>query len=337
MRNVSNTWAVILAGGDGKRLQQITTNAQGETIPKQYCSLLRNTCLLEDAIARAYAVTLPQQVCAVVASQHRRWWSLPLSVLSPRNIFIQPANRGTAYGILLALLRLETRGTDPVVVLLPADHYLSDEATMARTLRVATNLASANRERIYLLGAEPDGPDEELGYIVAATRPSEAPEPVLDFVEKPPAERARELVADGALWNTFIVAGTVRALLGLFDDRFRETVTAMRAALDRSIMASPNRLDALYGELPSVDFSREVLQRHAERLDVLRLPPSGWTDLGTPRRVAATVRHLPRSAQDEATGGGSRALFLDLARPYQKLRPTAHESSSRQGACLSGD
>jgi mannose-1-phosphate guanylyltransferase len=323
MRNVSNTWAVILAAGDGKRLREITTTTQGETIPKQFCSLRSRACLLEDAIERAYAVAPPQQVCAVVAAQHRRWWALPLSVIAPRNIFVQPANRGTAHGILLALLRLEARDADATVVLLPADHYLSDESKMARTLRVAANLASDNRDRIYLLGAAPDGPDEELGYIVPAARPGEGPEAVVAFVEKPSSERARELVKNGALCNTFIVAGTVRALLALFDAGFFKTIAAMRAALKSTAASTPSPLDALYENMESIDFSNEVLALHPERLEVLRVPPCGWTDLGTPRRVAAVVRHLPRSPAYNDAACSSPALFLDLALTSRNIRPQA--------------
>ena len=64
MRSVANTWAVVLAGGDGNRLREITTTATGKIVPKQYCSLQRETCLLDDAIQRAHAVAAPQQICS---------------------------------------------------------------------------------------------------------------------------------------------------------------------------------------------------------------------------------------------------------------------------------
>jgi mannose-1-phosphate guanylyltransferase len=166
MRSVSNTWAVVLAGGDGSRLREMTTTATGEVIPKQFCSLHNESCLLEDSIRRAQAVATPQHICSVVAEQHRRWWRNALKTLPAQNIFVQPENRGTAHGILFALLQIETRAQNSVVLLLPADHYLTDESTMARSLRTATNLAADNPALVYLLGAEPDHPDPELGYIV---------------------------------------------------------------------------------------------------------------------------------------------------------------------------
>jgi mannose-1-phosphate guanylyltransferase len=160
MRSVSNTWAVVLAGGDGNRLRDLTTTATGEVVPKQYCSLKRETCLLEDALKRAHAVAAPQHICTVVAEQHRRWWVNTLNPLPSQNIFVQPSNRGTAHGILFALLQIERRDPNAVVLLLPADHYVADEMTLERKLKQATNHAADTEGLVYLLGAEPDRPYE---------------------------------------------------------------------------------------------------------------------------------------------------------------------------------
>lgn len=133
-------------------------------VPKQFCSLLRKTCLLEVAIRRVQAVASPQHICSVVAEQHRRWWSGALESLPDHNTFMQPKNCGTPHGVLLALLQIERRAPNSVVVLLPADHYLSDETTMARSLRTGANLAADNHGQVYLVGVEPDCPDQQLGY-----------------------------------------------------------------------------------------------------------------------------------------------------------------------------
>jgi len=82
MRQMTEIWAVILAGGEGSRLRKITTSPEGLVIPKQYCSIGRSTCLLQDALTRARAVSLPSHVCAVVAAQHKRWWTSVVSELN---------------------------------------------------------------------------------------------------------------------------------------------------------------------------------------------------------------------------------------------------------------
>jgi mannose-1-phosphate guanylyltransferase len=326
MRSVSNTWAVVLAGGDGSRLRDITTTEAGEVIPKQFCSLQRDTCLLEDAIMRAEAVAMPPHICSVVAEQHRRWWSSALKSLPGQNIFVQPNNRGTAHGIMLALLQIERRAPSSVVVLLPADHFVTDEATMARSLRTAANLAADNKGLVYLLGAEPDHPDNELGYIVPIEQRRDAAMGVLRFAEKPTSETARAMIREGALWNTFILAGSVRAFLSLFEGRFAATVRDMRRALEpaQSPRLGSAALELLYADLEPHDFSRDVLERHEQILQVLRVPSCGWTDLGTPQRVEETVRGLAgvRSRIAILQAGGE-ARYLDLASIQQMRFPQA--------------
>ena len=162
----SDTWALVLAAGEGSRLRSLTRNEQGVVLPKQFCSLQGGPCLLQEALQRAASVAPLQRICSVVAEQHRQWWTPLLSYLPEQNVISQPQNKGTAYGILLPLLRILERDPDATVVLLPADHYLRDEEVMARSLRRAADLAQADRGSIYLLGVEPDEPDTELGYIV---------------------------------------------------------------------------------------------------------------------------------------------------------------------------
>jgi mannose-1-phosphate guanylyltransferase len=323
MRSVSNTWAVVLAGGEGSRLKELTTTAAGETIPKQFCSMRRDTCLLEDALKRAEAVALSQHICSVVASQHRRWWSGALKNLPAQNIFAQPSNRGTAHGILLALLQIEKRASNAIAVLLPADHYLTDEVTMARSLRMTANLAADNEGLVYLLGAEPDRPDHELGYIVPSAHRRDAPADVVRFVEKPTTALARDLIREGALWNTFIFAGSVRSLLNLFEGCFAPTMKDMRRALEpgTSELAGSVALELVYADLEPHDFSRDVLERHEQILQVLRVPNCGWTDLGTPKRVEEAARtlarvRLPLTTVHSATGVG----YLDLASNPRQMR-----------------
>jgi len=308
----SDIWALVLAGGDGRRLHGLTRNSQGVAVPKQFCSLRGGPSLLEDAFERAAAIAPPRRICTIVAAQHRQWWTGMVGGLPQENVIVQPQNRGTGHGILLPLLRIASRDPGAVVVLLPADHHLRDEETMAASLRQAAILAARNRASIYLLGAEPEEPDTELGYIVPASRSRHDPAPVLRFIEKPSAKRARALLDQGALWNMFIVAASVHALLGLYGCSFAPTITAMRLLRGSSF-------DDMYQQLRSVDFSRDLLHGNESKLEVLPVPNCGWSDLGTPRRIAMTLRrHL---ADDGVTRISQRVAngCLNLADEYARL------------------
>ena len=82
----------------------------------------------------------------------------------------------------------------------------------------------------------------------------------------------------------------------------------MRSALNDA--AHVGALSRLYGDLPTVDFSRDVLAHFPRKLRVIQVPHCGWTDLGTPKRVAATVR----TADGGSPTAERPALFLDLAK-----------------------
>lgn len=322
MKELSRLWAVVLAGGEGSRLARLTKTSDGVVIPKQFCSLMKSPCLLQDALERARCVVPPPQVCTVVGAAHRRWWTEVMGDVSASNVFVQPENKGTGYGILLALLQLEASDPSARVLFLPADHYFRDEDTIKRTLKLAGYLIAGNPEATYLFGTEPDSADPELGYIV----PLEAGRPlaagVARFAEKPTFDEAAELVAGGALWNLFILGGTVRSMLALFSDSHAEAVSAMRAALEQDRAALGQDRPAVFGSAlaefyagrETFDFSRAILEHQTSHLRVIRVPPCGWTDLGTPYRVASTVREIAIQSSKAYSPAASAPLFLDLGR-----------------------
>jgi mannose-1-phosphate guanylyltransferase len=315
----THTWAVVLAAGEGSRLRSLTTTATGEAVPKQFCSLRDGPSLLHEALLRAHAVAPARQVCAVVAEQHRNWWRAALQELEPENVIVQPANRGTAHGILLPLLHIVARDPEAVVVLLPADHHVLDENTLAQALRQAATMARKNDDAVLLLGAEPDHADPELGYILPVDGATSGLTHVRQFVEKPDPARARELLDQGALWNIFIVAATARALLELYRHEHSDTLERMRAIVSADTAARHQRaLTALYQNLPAVDFSRHVLESHAARLRVLPVPQCGWSDLGTPQRVAETLLRLPEDGVRRRSSKGLGS-FVSLAHQHALL------------------
>jgi mannose-1-phosphate guanylyltransferase len=299
-------WPVVLAGGEGARLRELTTTGSGVTIPKQFCSLNRRECLIELALQRAKRIAAPEHACTIVAAQHRRWWKPVLNGLAATNIFVQPRNRGTAIGVALALVQLERLDPDAIAILLPSDHYVSDETILTDALEAAGRWVQEDREAICLLGTPPEFPDTELGYIVPVSGAQPAAV-VREFVEKPSMAQARDLIAQGALWNMFIVVGAIQRLLRLLDSNYN-FVAPIRSVVHSGI----GSLRRLYEELPTVDFSRDVLAHGPGALHVVSVPACGWTDLGTPTRVASVVREVA-SAQALPALHAGRAVYWNLA------------------------
>jgi mannose-1-phosphate guanylyltransferase len=297
MGATGQTWTIVLAAGEGRRLQELTTPASGIPIPKQFCSLRGGPSLLQEALRRAERICDRERICAVVADEHRQWWEPAVSRLPRENAIVQPRNRGTGNGILLPLLHILERDPEARIVLLPSDHHVRDERTLGRALAQAVARLAARPSRTILLGIEPEEADAGLGYIVPGRSDGFGLRTVSQFVEKPPTTQARALIADGALWNVFIVAARAQVLLGLFRDRYPGVAARMRLAVARDAgnPGAPGAARQLYESLPEIDFSRHIVEGAESALSVLTVPRCGWSDLGTPAHVARTLENMRES------------------------------------------
>ena len=319
MAHPDHRWALVLAGGEGRRLQSLTRTATGVVVPKQFCSLNGGLSFLEETVRRAEAVVSKERICAIVAAAHRHHWCRHLESLLPGNIIAQPCNRGTAIGILLPLLHILERDPHARIVLLPSDHHVRNESRLVASLRTALSADAASRANIVLLGIEPREPDPELGYIVPRGIGAQYAA-VERFVEKPSRAEADELIGRGALWNAFIIAADAVALLRLFERRCPDIVSEMHHLVKVHETGRPDHeaLVSLYNRLPNLDFSRGILQGEEENLCVLSVPECGWSDLGTPERVAEALRDLPTLTGVAARINHSQAL-VNLAAQHELL------------------
>jgi mannose-1-phosphate guanylyltransferase len=211
--------------------------------------------------------------------------------IRPSQRIIQPANKGTTPPILYSLLSIEQKDKNAVVAILPCDHHYSDEQTFTAALDVAFDIAERRSGSVVLLGAPPQGPEVEYGWIElgpSAGGADSASFHVRGFCEKPSFCVARELLERGSLWNTFVMVGHVRGFLEMICGTLMDVVEAFRknqlwAGLEVHIR------DSLYDHIDSIDFSREVLSFHTRRLIALPIGPTGWSDLGCPERVMAVL------------------------------------------------
>lgn len=324
----SRPWALVLAGGEGSRLRQITTDATGQPVPKQFCSLTGGRTLLQEAIGRAANVAATDRICTIVSESHRRWWTRVLARQPAQNVIVQPQGRGTGIGILYSAVHIARRDPEARLLILPSDHHVRRESTLTLALRNAMTHLDTARAAPILLGLRPACVDPELGYIVPAANDAARPVAVACFVEKPDEATARKVITeDGGLWNTFIMATPVTSLIELFRARFAPEVEEMQAIVAATAHEAPaNRLSTaivdLFERLPAIDMSRDILQRMTHALRLMRLEDCGWSDLGTPSRLGATLRELPQRPARRR-----RAPFVDLSQQhalYESHRAAAH-------------
>ena len=283
-------WAIVLAGGDGTRLQGLTRTIEGDSRPKQFSTIFGRRSLLGHTRERLRPIFSNARIRFVVTKDHKSFYTAELADVDPSCVLEQPANRGTGVAIIAALLQVWNQEPNAIVGLFPSDHYYTDDAAFAQTVQGGIEVSAKHNKSIVLIGAKPQWPEVEYGWIEPGTPVDNGiDKPVFRvnrFCEKPPLNEAQELMKQGGLWNTFVVMGRVAAFLELLSSRVATAVEAISDAL------ASRDLDTVYRRMNSIDFSKDVLSLDSSNLLVVEDSKSGWADLGNPQRVIDTLdRH----------------------------------------------
>ena len=298
----SDRWAVILAGGDGTRLQSLTRTISGDDRPKQFCPIIGGRTLLDQTSRRVALSVAPAQTLTVVTRTHERFYASLLKSEPKTRLLVQPENKGTAPAILFSLLRIAQLSPNATVAFFPSDHYFADDQQFMSHIESAFAAARTHPETVTLLGIKPQSPEVEYGWIepdgsLFGQLPRSISR-VRKFWEKPSALIARGLMERGCLWNSFVMVGRVDAFLKM-------TERALPSLFDFFLAVAPTfgtpaearAVSQLYSWIPSSNFSHEVLALRPDDLAVMQVSDVGWSDLGEPKRVFSTLQQIGLQTQ----------------------------------------
>jgi mannose-1-phosphate guanylyltransferase len=281
--------ALLLAGGDGTRLRELTNQIAGAPIPKQYCRLLQGSSLLEATISRARLFAPLERISVVINENHVELAKPQVNTLPESNVIVQPLNRDTGPGMLFALLHLERVHHDTTVAVFPTDHYIDqDWAFIAHVLR-AVGIVTQMPDKIAVLGIAPDRPETGYGYIVPSEplKKDRRAYQVGTFTEKPNLACAESIIEQGGLWNTFVMVFRISRMLELL----RELVPFEFQRLSE-LRTAPHKAAEIYQTIRPWNLSLQVLARIPQHLIVLRVGNVRWSDWGTRESVERTYRAL---------------------------------------------
>ena len=296
----SSTWVVVLAGGQGTRLQQFVRLVLGSDRPKQFCRIVGTRSMLRHTWDRAKQLVPSNRIVTVITAGQERYLEEEARVgRIPGSVLVQPANKETAPGLFLPLLWIASRDPDATAVVFPSDHFIWEETRFFLHVRAAVALAAQHADRLILLGVEPDNPEQGYGWIVPAARlrdgvRCEAYE-VQRFLEKPDRPIAMRLYAQGCFWNTLVLAGRMQTYLRLAESAAPEVLTPLFDLAER--LGPPlDRMELahVYRRFPPTDLSRTLLTRCSEDLVLLAVREVHWSDWGDPERILRTLRRVNR-------------------------------------------
>lgn len=290
-------WAVVLAGGDGQRMEAFIRRWLGHPRPKQYCAFSGLRTMLEHTVDRARGVVSPARIVTVINSDHRRFVEEPRRLEIAGRIIEQPRRCDTGPGVFLPLTQVMAQDPEALVAIMPSDHFIHPQETFSALLNEAYELAADLPDKVVLLSARPDSAEPDYGWISPGEAlPGRRAMLVERFKEKPHAAEAAELQRRGGLWNTMIMVARVSALW----DIARRSQPAMLARFDelRPWMGRSGQDEAVaraYQSMESVNFSRDIVEPAAGRMVVLPMEGVHWSDWGRPQRIAETLAKIGRT------------------------------------------
>jgi len=294
---MKNKCAMILAGGDGTRLQSMTRAITGDNRPKQFVPVIGGSTLLDQTRRRVALSIEPSRTLIVVTQKHRRFYQSLAEEIPSGLLLEQPVNKGTAPAILYALLRVAAKSPDAVVALFPSDHFFADDEEFMSHIDVAMDCVEVQPQSVMLLGITPSAPETEYGWIepqpsiLASAQKSITR--VRKFWEKPSLNLATSLMQRGCLWNSFVMVGRVDALLKMTRAAMPEMYAAFATIRPAFETANEHKaLAALYSHIEDSNFSHHVLAVRPGDLMVMRVGDVGWSDLGEPNRVLSALARV---------------------------------------------
>lgn len=270
---------VIMSGGAGSRLWPVSR----ELHPKPFIRLPDGQSLLQKAFLRAAALTDVQQIMTVTNREHFFKTEDEYAEVdrSGRSLafLLEPFGRNTAAAIAAATLEVErTHGANEKILVLAADHLISNQAAFAAAVVSAGRLSEVGK--LVTFGIQPKSPETGYGYIEAEGQE------VKRFVEKPSYEVATQYLKSGKhYWNSGMFCFSAGVMRQEMEKHCPAILDAVKQSLQSSRRAtgenfSQVELDAeTFAKVPedSIDFA--VMEKSQ---NVAVVPCDiGWSDIGS--------------------------------------------------------
>ena len=286
---------VILCGGSGTRLWPSSRKA----FPKQFIPLLGDESLFQ-ATLRRFARTEFDRPLVVTGEPFRFLARDQAEAMGQDDttIILEPEGRDTAPAILTAALTLRDT-PDALMLVAPSDHLIDDPDAFVSAVHVGAEAAKSGK--LVTFGIAPDRPETGYGYL-ALDAPATFGDasPVASFVEKPDAERAAAMVADGKhLWNGGIFLFRVAEIIAAFETHSATMIAPCEAALSSAETdLGFIRLGPEYGRATAKSIDYAIMEK-AENIATVPVA-AGWSDLGS----WAAVRHTGTPDGDGVVSSG---------------------------------
>ncbi len=279
---MSGLYPVILSGGSGTRLWPLSR----AMYPKQFIRFNgRDTSLLGATLKRLRPEAGFRQPTILCNADHRFLVKEDLDSCGAGEgtIILEPVARNTAAAIAVGALSVARQDPGGIMVVMPSDHVIADEAGFLEAVQLAGKVAASGR--LVMFGIKPASPHTGYGYIHRGKALDDLGGNafrVEAFAEKPDAATAQLYVDDGHyFWNSGIFVLNVRTFLDELQRLAPEILEFAQLAFDRATMdIGFMRLEQqAFAKCPNISVDYAVMEKTAAAAMV---PVDiGWNDVGS--------------------------------------------------------
>jgi mannose-1-phosphate guanylyltransferase len=279
------TYALILAGGSGERLWPLSRRVR----PKHLLRLVSDKTLLEETIARLAGFISGERILILTNAEQEAAVRELLLDFPKENILVEPAKRDTAAAVALGTGWVAARDHAATMIVLPADHVITNRAAFQETLALAVNAAQETGE-LVTIGIRPTWAYPGFGYIeegepihLRKSDDKNAIHRVVRFREKPNPDLAESFLRKGNFrWNAGMFVWSVPTVLSEFNRRAPELADFICQL--RTQGKFEKALRERFSKLPQISFDYAIMEK-ADRVLVVEAS-FDWDDIGSWRAVA---------------------------------------------------
>jgi len=284
-------YAVIMAGGTGKRLWPLSRKAR----PKQVLTLCQGQNLLRLCFNRLSPIFDARNIIVVTNAGYSDTVRESVTGLPYNNVIAEPVVRDTTGAIGLAASILAKFDPDAAMAVVTADQVIEPSEVFQQAIKDALVYVNTNPDRMITFGIKPTSPSTQLGYIKCSA-PKKCANckneifTVDSFKEKPSEETARRYLADGKhFWNSGIFVWKAKTILAHINKYLPEAVEPLSKIA--GAWDGPNQEQALnefFPKLPKISIDFSVMEK-APRVHAIRLD-CRWLDLGSFAALADIIQ-----------------------------------------------